>query len=460
VPKRGYTRRLWTPEEDRVIDRYARKLSHGRYRTASDASRACAIDIKRLHRSQLRADPNHHVASRERPFLSLRQRMMLRIGTLGLRWASRYLTSAEERVVGRHVRGLVDGSYHDARQAARACAGALAQLRVRGRTQPLSFTTIHRRIYARAHGLSRPWARTKWSSGDMSIAERYARAVVRGEYATLQDAALACHRELAGLNASAAGEVGTPRSLGAVRARMDEIAWALGRTKSPRWSDAEQRVVNRYLRALYAGRFPYIRPAADACARELQRLSGCTTGRSRARRDSAGRRTADAVYHAMVQKVMNLGLPRYKGESTPDELRLFEKYAREVSAGRFRDCIEAARACVEELRLLYAEAGRRSSLLGVRLAQRTPKSIRNQIIQAARRLGLHIPGSRWGEDENKVVRGWLRWYDKYRHVRRMEPLKTSSQGLQEDLEKIGSNRTVVACQFRLVEAYRHLHGLA
>lgn len=459
--RRSFTRRLWIPEEDRVIDRYARALAANRYGGLMDATRACAREIERLYASLRKTDPRHHVASRERPLASLRQRMRTRLVTLGLPVVGPRLTPQEERVVSRHVRDLVGGRYHDARKAAEACFDELSHLAgIVGRARQLPLATVQNRIYHRGRELGMPWAWTRWSTREAATANRYARALARGEYATARAAALACHSELARRGRSAGGIRAAGRPLETVEGRICGLMNASGLQRLRRWNKAEQQVMNRYVRALYAGRFRHVRPAANACARELQERFGRSTGSAGSGFGPAGCRSSDAVHQAMTQVVMRLGLPRHQGDTTSAERLLFEKYARSVYDGKFRNCFVASQACAGELRLLYKEAAKRYAPVITTLAGRTPRSIQYQIVEAVHRLKLHIPGSRWTEEENKLVREWLRWYERHRLARRLTPLRTAVSGLSEDLENIGSRRSRRSCEWRVLTEHHRLHGMA
>jgi hypothetical protein len=268
MPKRSYTRRLWSPEEDEVVDRYAQGLTRGRYRSVSDASRACAAGIAQLHQSQLGLDPKHYFASRERPFGSIRRRMVDRMRALGLCRAGMFLTPPEERVITRYVRGLTRGRYYDARHAAAACAEELKRLAgAVARTHPFPLRTVQRRIYSRARKLKKPWGHTQWSSADEMTLERYARAVVGGVYATTRLAAKACREDMG----RSQGRRTSSRPLRAVLARIGERTRSMGLHKYPRWLRAEECVYRRYLRLLFEGRYRRVRDAADACAAAMSR---------------------------------------------------------------------------------------------------------------------------------------------------------------------------------------------
>jgi hypothetical protein len=229
----------------------------------------------------------------------------------------------------------------------------------------------------------------------------------------------------------------------------------MGRQKYPRWNVEEQRVLDDYLRALYAGRFRRLRPAADACAREMRQHFAQGNGSEAEDSRVAGRHSPGAVYHAMVHAAMRLGLPRFNAETTPAERRLYEKHARRVAAGNSKTCLEAARDCQTELRRLFHRIGRASPLRIMRLAGHPLKTVHQGILEAADRLGLQFPGRRWLPAEQRIFEGWLRWYDRYHHIRRLEPLREAANGLSEDLAKKGFRRSVCACRERLVTARRN-----
>jgi DNA-binding GntR family transcriptional regulator len=85
MARRKFTRRSWSREEDELIDGHVRALADGRYPDRTAAARACARDIERLYASLRARDPNHHLATRERPLASLVQRLVVRSKALGLK---------------------------------------------------------------------------------------------------------------------------------------------------------------------------------------------------------------------------------------------------------------------------------------------------------------------------------------------------------------------------------------
>jgi hypothetical protein len=435
------TNRPWLPAEDRIIDRHLRLLAQGRYPDVSAASRACARDIGTLYAAILRTDPHDFVASRERPFGSLLRRMSARLKALGLPRTNAHLTPAEERVVGRCVRGLNQGRYRDPTEAAEACAEELARVSiVAGRSHPLPFVTVRDRIYRRARRAGHCWIRTRWSAEDAVIVKRYARAVVMGEYENGPLAAEACAKEMARAHRRGMGS----RPLQSVLGRIWVLTREMGSLKYPRWQEAEERVCRRYIRLLFEGRYRCATDAAVACTAALVRLPGTRKARS-----------YEAVFSRVSRGVSKLGLPRYKGKSTAGELRLYDKYARKVAAGDYETAFIAARACRLEMGRIYARGIGQHNLGRTRLALRPVHGVYMGILNATTRLGLQFPKRLWMPAEERIFKSWLRWYCRHRPVRRLQPLAQAAAGLNEDLAKAGFRRSVRSCRKRLVEA-RHL----
>jgi hypothetical protein len=435
------TNRPWLPQEDRIIDRHLRLLSRGDYPDVTAASRACARDIGRLYALIRETEPQHYIASRERPLGSLVRRMAARLKALGLPWTNAYLAPAEERVVGRYVRGLKRGRFHDSHEAAEACTEELARVSSAvGRLNPLPLRKVHQRIYRRAHKSKYAWRCTRWNPEDAAVAESYARAASKGGYATVQLAAEACAKELARKH----GYLTWNKPLHTVVQRMYVLTRKARGLKYPRWQEAEERICRRYLGLLFEGRYRCVDDAAVDCAAALARLRGTP------------KRGSQAILDRMSRGASRLGLPRYKGTSTAEELRLYDEYARKVAPGDYETAFIAARACRREMGRTYAR-GRGQNVHGrTRLALRPVRGVYMGILNATTRLGLQFPKRLWMPAEERIFKSWLRWYCRHRPVRRLQPLAQAAAGLNEDLAKSGFRRSVRSCRKRLVEARHNL----
>ena len=248
-----HARLPWLPEEDRIVDRYARDLAAGRQPNLARAAGPCQRDISRLYASLRKSGRAHLVAAHPRTFISIRRRLRLRLGVLGLAWTCRNVSSAEKHVIERHAAALARGKYRNAQEAAVACKSAIERL-PKGSTPPQgrSLRAIQSQIYSRALRSGRAWAHQKWLHADDAIVRRYALAVISGKYPSAASALPACCRELA-----AGPRPGRQQS--SVHKRLLETMRKLGLSRHPRWRDDEERIFRRHLRLLFAGRYKYLR---------------------------------------------------------------------------------------------------------------------------------------------------------------------------------------------------------
>jgi len=438
MPK--YPRQRWLPEEEKVVERYARALATGEYPDTWRAAEACRQDIERLYVQLLAANPNDPVASHPRPFDTIRRRIHKRLAALEFAGTGARLSAAENRIVNRHARELAQGSYPHAQAAAVACRKELLSLPQRSTPlRPRSLVSIRSHICVRVLRSANSSPFHRWSPDCDAVLERYAKAVVAGRYQSAVAALPDCCRELA-----AAGLLAGRRT-SAVCQRLQERVRALGFQRSPRWRGPEERIFRRYLRLLFEGRFKYVKDAAEACTNEMLRLDGKVPSHS-----------PRAIFTRMNREAPSLGLPRFRGETTPEEQKLFDKYARAVAAARYGSCLEAVPDCHRELRRMYSRVRRANPLRVERLAGRSRGIVHRRIMAAAVRLGLQFPRRRWFPAEQRIFEGWLRWYVKYRHVLRLKPLTQASEGLSDDLAKEGFRRSVCTCMNRLTEGRRRL----
>jgi thiamine kinase-like enzyme len=156
-----------------------------------------------------------------------------------------------------------------------------------------------------------------------------------------------------------------------------------------------------------------------------------------------------------------LGLPRTRNFLTPVERRLLERFARKVDKGELPDWLTAARQCLAEIQRRYANPSRLPPGGPRRLTSHSIHTIHTEILTLAHRLKLRGPRCvRWSDQEMKLLQEWLTWYSRYRRVQRLKPLRQASEGLQEDLEKLGSNRTYTACRAQLTEYHSRRQGAA
>jgi len=132
-----------------------------------------------------------------------------------------------------------------------------------------------------------------------------------------------------------------------------------------------------------------------------------------------------------------------------------------VHNGRLPHWRAAAQQCHADLQCRIAWAGRTSKLGLRRATTHTLDTIHLAILKIAHARNLRGPRNpHWSEAEDQLVRSWVKWYDRYRRVQRLRPLKQAAEGLSEQLDGAGFHRTVAACRSRLSLFWRQEHGLA
>jgi hypothetical protein len=147
--------------------------------------------------------------------------------------------------------------------AAADCRRALVRA---GITCPKTDEAIGNRINARARALGWVSVQAPWSTSGVRIIDRFARAVVSGEYPSISAAARDCLYAL-----ERAGQFGD-RTLAGLRSKLRTQVLGMGRPGSkPRWSSEELRILDRFARAVIRGAYPTLAAAAVRCGRALER---------------------------------------------------------------------------------------------------------------------------------------------------------------------------------------------
>jgi len=265
----------------------------------------------------------------------------------------------------------------------------------------------------------------------------------------LLDPKLQCRRSLFGI-------------AGRIRAEARKIGWP---SFVRPWRQEETVIRDRYVAALVEGRFRTAKLAAAACTKELARLH-----RSRLKSPAyVGTlpRSYGAVLKELNHRALDLGLPRYGDKWRLQERRLLERYARGVPSGKYGSWLEAARACHGEMARLHKKILSNSTIPVRNLPERKLSEVHKHIIAVAHKLGLEGPRRiLWTDAEDKICDSWVRWYENHKRIRRYKPGEQAVLGVQEELERMGSDRTQGACRehfFRrrrrlLEERVRGVHG--
>jgi len=361
----------------------------------------------------------------------------------------RFWLPEEDRVVDRYTRDLGRNRFKSGTAAAIACFAELERTRKSHRRGACrTYLAVQERLEDRARLLGLAWSGRRLNDEEAGLVEPYALAGIRGEYPSIRAAARACYQALP-------RRVRASRSLGSIRRLLIMLArrHGLRRYKRP-VTEGEARVLDRYVRAVHEGRYKLVTEAAPDCLAELTRLH-----RKRPDARELRPRSLSWVRLALYRRSEALGLPRYHCPLTPTEKTLLEHFARKVDRGELPDWLTAARECHAEIRRRYAHPSRLRPGGPRRLTSHSIHTIHDEIRKLSRRLGLRGPRCiRWSAREQGLLEQWLRWYSRYRGIRRLSPLSQAAEGLQEDLAKMGSNRTVKGCRERLKLYYRLHRG--
>ena len=168
---------------------------------------------------------------------------------------------------------------------------------------------------------SRRLVHEPWTSAELGILRRFARAVIAGRYSTAAAAVPRCQAALAGRH--------TKHS---ITARLHRCLHELGQpVLNLRWSPEEKAVVDRFARAVVRGEYPNVGEALPNCQRERRRVAPTIE------------RTDVAVAWELLCRAYGHGLARRKHLWTDDELRLLKRHARALADGKYADITTAAR---------------------------------------------------------------------------------------------------------------------
>jgi len=158
---------------------------------------------------------------------------------------------------------------------------------------------------------SRRLVHEPWTSAELGILRRFARAVIAGRYSTAAAAVPRCQAALAGRH--------TKHS---ITARLHRCLHELGQpVLNLRWSPEEKAVVDRFARAVVRGEYPNVGEALPNCQRERRRVAPTIE------------RTDVAVAWELLCRAYGHGLARRKHLWTDDELPVAQA-PRESPGGR------------------------------------------------------------------------------------------------------------------------------
>ncbi|UCG43395.1 MAG: hypothetical protein JSU73_01900 [candidate division WOR-3 bacterium] len=432
----------WSAEELVVLDRHVRGVLTGRHTRVSDAARACSKDLRRLV-PRARGRPRRSCPAVYLKILAA-TRGRRRSG-MNTEWSD-----GELKVLERYVRRLKRGEFPDAQSAAPVCYRELMR-RWRGlspaRRGPVPRTeqAALSRLYARARVAG--WRRRmpRWSDSENAVLDRHVDALLRGVYPNTAEAGHACWEEVRRAGRKDAGRA-VRRTVSAVTDRLVRRATERGWLGSvSRWLPEERRILDRHAGMMVPSRNPGLAAVARRCRAELYRLH-----RRLKRQDPAAfarirPRTPLTLKTYVIQRARALGrrvAERWHG----DETRIVDRFARELVRGRLKDAPTAASLCRRELLRLRRGWRETDPARYRRTKPRPPGGVYSRLVRQAHAQGRCWSGTRWTPRERAALRRAVDWYARNRGIRSLKPATTAVEGLQLELEQLGSLRTLGACR--------------
>jgi hypothetical protein len=504
------------PEENRILDRYARRFLSGEFPSVHSASEQCMRELAVVYRNS--------PTLRAKTFKTVWTDLTRRVHRKGAPSLLKRASPVEEAAVNRYVDALLRGRYAKVTDAAADYFRELQRLWQRqpepawgGLKRDLQTACI--RLGARARAAGRIAYLSAWTPAETRVLERFARALARGHYCDAGQAAAACRKELARLHVSDPRSHG-PRTQRAVWGMLCPLARKLG------WSGAhsqlhpaEDRLLDSFVDGLAQGRYRTQREAANACCDELKQLRRrLPTLRPKARAtislylmqrlhargirpaaprwqrneeeavDAYAKALAEGRYRdaiaaataflgqqvrkkrgsqamALSRVAAKIGIlarrfcvPRPQGRWTATEKEILKCYARAVLTGRYAGPTPALGPCFAALNRHYGRLRTKSPHSLRAVGGRTQAAVFRKLDLLVRKLGWHgRPTPRWTREENRICRSWVRWYSDHRRGRR-GPITQTAEGLREELEQIGASRSVWACKGHVRQQFLRLHG--
>ena len=445
---------VWYDREKPIVDAIVQALGAGGYSTVTSAARSCFDQLTTLRRQAPEAQSPQAPATLQGVYSYLHRT------TRGLRHhgPETFWTEDEDRVLGPYVEGLVHGRYRSAGAAARECVQEferlrLAQQEVGWSKAPRMLSAVRVRITKLAQAAGRGRWRVHYSKEEVETFNRYARAVAEGRYHDLSPAAESCLNDLSRLR-KRQGQAAPPlRPFNNVRNQISLRAQKLGWSWiAQRWRPDEKAIIDRYVRAVIDGAEPSVNQATRDCRAELDALYRQLGAGSYKRRTPATIRTYLARWSRREGR-------RIRDVWSEQENEIAGRFARALLDGKYPDAPAAARDCLREVMRLRRRWRAEQPARYRETRPRTLEAAYSHVCRLAHRPKQPWPKTRWTEAEMKICRRWIRWYDRHRGIRRLSPSNTVALGLQEEIERLGSRRTLTACRAWFWKEWRRQHGM-
>ena len=340
----------WSPQEKRVLDTYVLAFARGKYRNLTEAVQDYQRNIAGLRRRYPHAV---WLEPRRTPY-AVRRAIQKRKSVLRLPSARPLWSAEENRILNRYAWKVAHtGNYTDGK-AARDYLEHVTRLRRQHPTwtwlrQRRTVAATAEKIRQRSHELGRPYLNVAFSPREDEIFTRYARDVLAGRYRGVKQAADKARVEILRLHRQNpnARWAQARRSHTAVWLRIARLARRMGRSRpdSP-WDPDEDRVVERYARAVARGRYE-AKQVAGQCSRELERRRSSGASRKQQVPWAIAHRTLSAVTRRILLKAHALGWNTGRKSLAPEETAIVMRWARTYAASRWQKSVGTGRAAVQ-----------------------------------------------------------------------------------------------------------------
>lgn len=205
-----------------------------------------------------------------------------------------------------------------------------------------------------------------------------------------------------------------------------------------RWTPAEDRILDRYVRQLAHGEVSSVYAAARRAHAALAKMP-----RGKSRRGVSRPRTLCATHSRMLDRVHQICPGRVQASPawTAEELKVLHECARELKAKGLPNTAGAVRKCQERLQSLGARAG----------GKRSFKAIAQRLRPIARGYDIPPRRDRWTPEEVRIAKAWARRFLTVKDEVLPWRINEMAALMHVELETKGFKRSRASCKYMLCE---------
>jgi hypothetical protein len=273
---------------------------------------------------------------------------------------------------------------------------------------------MHRKNRAARQPKHDPARGNLWRARERRRALSCARGLANGRFETEAAAIKACRAAL-----TRAG-LGRRHTTEAIRQQIRLESRRLdGPPSRAYWTPSEDRVIDRFARALVRREYPNATAAARLCLKVL------------ARHKRHFSRSVVVVAVRISERARELGREQTHISFTSEEQKVLRELALQVSSGRFREVRDASRAFVARM-----ARHRRARTGGSEVRVRTLGSVYQKLTRMARTTGLAWGFRDWSPEEDRVVDQFIDRYSKGE----FRSLRSTARACRVELRRLDAER--------------------